>query len=91
MPGEDPAIRLWAERVVELYASRIRLTLVEQGQLERSIASCVRTAAAEGRVPEDWPSLANTALEEWEQSRRERGPRVQAFAGRSVVEKRRAL
>lgn len=87
MAIDQGAVRKWAERVVELYAARVKMNLLQQGELERAIAARFRQAAEAGTIVEDWPPLANDALDEWERQTAGRGPRVKSFSGQSVVPK----
>ncbi|MDB5511964.1 MAG: hypothetical protein JWR08_1447 [Enterovirga sp.] len=87
MAIEQGAARKWAERVVELYAARVKMNLLQQGELERAIAARFRAAAEAGTEIEDWPPIANDALDAWESQSAGRGPRVRSFSGQSVVPK----
>lgn len=87
----DREVRQWAERVVELYAGRAKMTLLEQGELERDIAGRFRAELALGKLVPEWIRAANDALDSWERSHPQRGIRVAGFSesGRQVFEKRR--
>ncbi|NNM71331.1 hypothetical protein [Enterovirga aerilata] len=87
----DRELRQWAERVVELYASRVKMTLLEQGALERDLAARFKAALGAGRPVADWAEAANAGLEEWERSHPQHGTRIAGFSetGRQVFEKRR--
>ncbi|MGA0593907.1 hypothetical protein [Enterovirga sp. CN4-39] len=87
----DRELRLWAERVVELYASRAKMTLLEQGELERELASRFKQALLAGKPLGDWVEVTNTGLDDWERAHPQRGTRVGGFSegGRQVFERRR--
>ncbi|MBM0207200.1 hypothetical protein JNW90_32580 [Micromonospora sp. STR1s_5] len=50
----DREVRQWAERVVELYASRVKMTLLEQGELERDLAQRFKEALQLGKRVAEW-------------------------------------
>ncbi len=85
-------VRQWAERVVELYASRVKMTLLEQGELERDLAARFGEALGLGRGVADWVDVANAGLEAWERTHPQRGTRIAGFSetGKQVFEKRKA-
>lgn len=79
--------RKFALQVVEFYASRLRMSLVAQGELEREIAA--RLAAEQGTSTDfDPAALVNATLADWERRHGGRGPRI-AIAGLSQVVERR--
>ena len=88
----DREVRQWAERVVELYASRVKMTLLEQGELERDLAGRFREALQLGKGIADWVEAGNGGLDAWERSHPQRGCRIAGFSesGRQVFEKRKA-
>jgi hypothetical protein len=79
--------RKFAEQVVEVYASRVRLTLLAQGELERDVMSRIAQAAERGETAAP-AVLANEALAHWEQRFETRGPRITLVGNGRVVEKR---
>ena len=89
----DLEIRDWAARVVDQYASRVRMTLLEQGELERAIAVRFRAEEQDGKPIAHWADAANRAIDEWEKSHPQRGSRVSGFSvtGKQVIEKPRSF
>ena len=89
----DKDIRQWATRVVDLYAGRVTMNLLDQGTLERDIARRFAAAHEGGTTVNDWTEVANAALDDWERTHPHRGIRVAGFSltGRLVIEKRRAF
>ncbi len=87
----DREVRQWAERVVELYASRVKMTLLEQGELERDLAQRFKEALQLGKRVAEWVEAGNGGLEAWERSHPQRGARIAGFSetGKQVFEKRR--
>jgi hypothetical protein len=87
----DKEVRQWAERVVGLYASRAKMTLLEQGELERDLAGRFKLALLAGKGVPDWVEPANAGLDDWERGHPQRGVRIAGFSetGRQVFEKRR--
>lgn len=88
----DRELRQWAERIVELYAGRAKMTLLEQGALERDLAERFRAEVALGKPLAGWVGAANTGLDAWEREHPQRGTRIAGFSesGRQVLEKRRS-
>lgn len=87
----EKEVRRWAVRVVELYASRVKMTLLEQGELERDLAGRFMVALQEGKPVADWAEAANAGLDTWERSHPQRGTRIGGFSpsGNQVFERRR--
>ena len=79
-------LRKFAEQVVEIYASRVALSLLAQGELERAVIA--RLAAADESAGGDRARLANEVIAEWESRGGARGPRVALTSSGRVVEKR---
>jgi hypothetical protein len=88
----DRELRQWAERIVELYAGRAKMTLLEQGELERDLAARFKAALQAGKPIAEWVEPANAGLDAWERSHPQRGTRIAGFSetGRQVFEKRRS-
>ena len=88
----DREVRQWAERIVELYASRAKMTLLEQGALERELAARFRSEVVLGKPISEWVEAANGGLDAWELSHPQRGTRIAGFSetGRQVFEKKRS-
>ena len=88
----DREVRFWAERVVGLYASRIKMTLLEQGELERDLAVRFKAALEAGKRVSEWTETANAGLDAWERAHPQRGTRIGGFSetGRQVFERKRS-
>ena len=88
----DKEFRQWAERIVGLYASRAKMTLLEQGELERDLAARFKLALESGKRIAEWVETANGGLDAWERDHPQRGTRIAGFSetGKQVFEKRRA-
>jgi hypothetical protein len=84
-------VRQWAERIVALYASRTRMTLVEQGELERDLTARLKAALDLGQSLVDCVEVVNSAIDEWELTHSQGGTRIGGFSetGKQVFEKRR--
>ncbi|MBM0203962.1 hypothetical protein JNW90_13215 [Micromonospora sp. STR1s_5] len=78
-------------RVVELYAGRTKMTLLDQGELERDLAARLRAALELGKPVSEWVEVVNAGLDSWERAHVHRGTRVAGFSesGKQVFEKRR--
>lgn len=79
--------RRFAEQVVAVYASRVTMNLLAQGELERAVMARITEAAGRGETP-DPVRLANQALVAWESQASTRGPRITVVGNGRVVEKR---
>lgn len=90
--SKNPEISKCAERIVEIYASRVGMNLSAQGMLERELMARFG-ATTEGGDGDDWVQLANQTLDEWERRFPVKGPRMASISRRTgtVVEKRRAI
>lgn len=74
MQATSAQIRKCAGRIVDLYAIKVSITLVLQGELERKIIA--ELVPAPDPDVSDWISIVNRALDEWELAHPTRGPRV---------------
>ena len=91
--SKHPEVRKCAERIVEIYASRVGMNLSAQGMLEREIVARLGPTIETGEGDAEWVQLANQTLDEWESKFPTRGPRLASISRRTgtVVEKRRAI
>ncbi len=91
--SRNPEASKCAERIVEIYASRVGMNLTAQGMLERELIARFGPTPDAREAEADWVQVANQTLDEWERKFPAKGPRVASISRRTgtVVEKRRAV